>query len=1148
MCSLLSHDHVSIEPLTKFRRPRRSCNEPEAEQTEAFAPCESLSHGTERLAIRAPHYVCSRIAQHENMRTSRDVYHRLMHDHELGMASHAVVGYLDRFKGAMELPLLRFRTGDIPMHRVLYFRSGSEFVWHKETRLDLIFRSTDTIAANRPEMVALRERDRETAAANKREQEEQAVLRNWNAVGSRQLSVSFTETKRTPVFIESAFSGDWVAHDSCNARAASANDFEGMQSQLSFSTLNVLHDLHLPAELKVFTPRRWQAIVDLVLSTGSQVWALTEVTRAFATYILDDPEIRRLYAASDCASAGFQTLPSEDSATGQLLLIRRDASVEAVYHARSQAATSKQIVYAVVGLNHDVSAAVCAIHLTSGQHGRSRTPSAVEKRRAQLSFAVEQLSRLQSDQQSRTIQVLLGDFNFKSGADDAACRDVLLGFSEADAADGLWTFDPKSNGLAHLNGGAGALTSRVDRIYAKADSKSGRLDAVAHNLIATDLLVSPSSPVFEELRGLVPFGLHVSDHYGVSTTFGDVFEVSPEKPPCSDMWTMRTALAILPDESIRRSIDTEFRALWDPAQPKWPAHINVLFPFVHPTLFTAASSAIADHLVLEWNNSKKWNGRINLRQVARLKHKRSETICLVPHATDFANEIHRTVSAAAQAVAGPAPQRTDKALQQAYRPHLTVGKTRLSPPDPSAHSMVARLREQADLKGAVEWSFDVESLVVLQNVDGRMQPGRFISMPKWSDHDALQNTTTFIRALVRQALGGSDAFELVPIGSSVLTRSEYSSDLDVVLRLQDRAPELSVSTFAKSAWKLIPGHALVRSVGDAAAPIVRVECAPGSGLLNTDILVGDGLAARQAIADSVEVVRIWRGIEERALDGLLASTLSEIKQWASRVRLTNRAFGLFAGVSWTVMLLCVVRSSKESDCRSKLDLLKLFFGKFHAFEWECFAVTAGGPIARTRVRSSDGRNIANDMCVVLTPASSVNANRGTCGSAVHALCEEMSVASAALADAENLEPWQELQGRPRLPFQTMFKHCLVIDILAPSLAEMSELEGWVRGRFVQFLGDMAEQGVALRPDDCFSSQECGPDSLRKMRLFCGIDEVASSAQSQYWPLIATKAQKSFTDKLGSWQGRSPRSSIQVSLVQSSTNASSTHGFARPQEW
>jgi uncharacterized protein (UPF0248 family) len=99
-------------------------------------------------AGRAPERPAERMqAPGGRLRTSADVYNRLMWDASADAADH-VVGYVDRFEGIMEMPLLSFKRevedeAFVPFHRVEYFRrkSDSVRVWDRRSRVDLVFGS-----------------------------------------------------------------------------------------------------------------------------------------------------------------------------------------------------------------------------------------------------------------------------------------------------------------------------------------------------------------------------------------------------------------------------------------------------------------------------------------------------------------------------------------------------------------------------------------------------------------------------------------------------------------------------------------------------------------------------------------------------------------------------------------------------------------------------------------------------------------------------------------------------------------------------------------------------------------------------------------------------------------------------------------------
>jgi poly(A) polymerase len=72
----------------------------------------------------------------DRFQTSREVYHRIRWDPRLD-AREFVIGYDAHGEGMEEVPFGGFDpNGDIPWHRVWYFKRGHEVVWDRRERLD----------------------------------------------------------------------------------------------------------------------------------------------------------------------------------------------------------------------------------------------------------------------------------------------------------------------------------------------------------------------------------------------------------------------------------------------------------------------------------------------------------------------------------------------------------------------------------------------------------------------------------------------------------------------------------------------------------------------------------------------------------------------------------------------------------------------------------------------------------------------------------------------------------------------------------------------------------------------------------------------------------------------------------------------------
>ncbi len=74
----------------------------------------------------------------ERFTPSREVYHRIRWDPRLD-PSEFVIGYDSHSEALEEVPFEAFvPDGEIPWHRVWYFRRGPHIVWDRRERIDLL--------------------------------------------------------------------------------------------------------------------------------------------------------------------------------------------------------------------------------------------------------------------------------------------------------------------------------------------------------------------------------------------------------------------------------------------------------------------------------------------------------------------------------------------------------------------------------------------------------------------------------------------------------------------------------------------------------------------------------------------------------------------------------------------------------------------------------------------------------------------------------------------------------------------------------------------------------------------------------------------------------------------------------------------------
>lgn len=80
------------------------------------------------------------------MRTSHDVIDRIKWDiTEYPTSSECIIGYRD-FDQVAEMAFNDWlpisEGGDIPEHRIIYFKLNGKIIWDREKRIDLVFNST----------------------------------------------------------------------------------------------------------------------------------------------------------------------------------------------------------------------------------------------------------------------------------------------------------------------------------------------------------------------------------------------------------------------------------------------------------------------------------------------------------------------------------------------------------------------------------------------------------------------------------------------------------------------------------------------------------------------------------------------------------------------------------------------------------------------------------------------------------------------------------------------------------------------------------------------------------------------------------------------------------------------------------------------
>ena len=174
--------------------------------------------------------------------TSREVYNRILWDPRIDQ-SHICVGYLDRFRGVVEIPFLDQKlTRDVPWHRVVHYRYQERVVWNRDGVDHL-----DSLALN-PRFSP-------------------AGCFRWNGESWQAVS------------------------DDCQGLAA---------REIRLLSLNVLFDLYddrVPS-----TESRFSSLVERLRGADADLIALQEVTPKLCALLAGEPWVRQTYFLSSSPS------------------------------------------------------------------------------------------------------------------------------------------------------------------------------------------------------------------------------------------------------------------------------------------------------------------------------------------------------------------------------------------------------------------------------------------------------------------------------------------------------------------------------------------------------------------------------------------------------------------------------------------------------------------------------------------------------------------------------------------------------------------------------------------------------------------------------------------------------------------------------
>ncbi|QSQ18852.1 DUF504 domain-containing protein [Pyxidicoccus parkwayensis] len=1008
----------------------------------------------------------------ERFTTSREVYHRIRWDPRLD-AREFSIGYDAHLEQLEEMPFEAFvPDGEIPWHRVWYFKRGRQVVWDRRERLDLLDSlippeppaPTLTAVEQEPEPVApAREATPASAPAGKAPTQGHSATRGFAPL---------------PIWRFDTGTGGWVESPPAKSEAA--------PERLTVTTLNVLFDLYDGEALAM--ERRIPAALEVLRDSDADVIALQEVTPPFLRALLDAPWVRERYHVSD--GPGAETV----TPSGHLLLSRLPfASLSQRVFSRD-----KRLIMGELAVSEGP-LWVATQHLTS-----SRTPAGISARAEQIEVITGWAHSLLSQ---GVDLVLAGDFNFGDGAPEFEAF-VQVGFVDAwpalRPAESGETYDPSRNALAALTTSSGR-SLRLDRVLV--GSPSGRLVPEAVGLIGESPLKGPPGPSGD--------ALFASDHFGLRCVLRRGAPPRAEAAPAADRarrppLVHHTAVVLIPPEAVWEPIQA-LRRKHDSRFQRWMPHVTLLYPFVPEEYFDEAEALLSEALL----GAKPFE--VTLAGFDHFEHRANVTAWLRPE-----DQPHGALEALHAALAQAMPECDEQGRKSAhgFTPHLSVGQLPRSGAADIARTLANwqkhwrpltfEAREVCIIRRKGDTPFEVVRRIPLGRRDGgssRARGGTGTPTPDAKDARIASSTAKApearepeaLRAVLSahaatassetrsarthaverlQALCARVDTELHPYGSYLLGTDGAGSDVDAVAI---GPSHLSREDFARALLDVLSQEpsASGRFVADAAIPLVKLSldgvsfdlsyascpegvapCPPETLLArHGDALDTPGLRSVLGLLDTQrlldEVTRAGAGPER------FRTLLRTVKAWAKARGIYSHALGYLGGLSWSVLAAWASTRAPRQEGASDAALLAWFFETFSRWPWP-------QPVTLTPETSRYHPDGKRDLLPVIAPAAPVrNTARNVSRSTFRVLREELTRAREVVEKAratDTPKSWEALFE----PLADALPARLVLNVDASTPEAREVAAGWVLGHLTALVyrleGDRRVFARPLPPD------------------------------------------------------------------------------------
>ncbi|MDY7231411.1 poly(A) polymerase [Hyalangium rubrum] len=1043
----------------------------------------------------------------ERFTTSREVYHRIRWDPRLD-AREFVIGYDAHSEEMEEMPFEAFvPDGEIPWHRVWYFRRGPEVVWDRRKRID-------TLATLAP------------AAAEEPAPPPPPPSHHH----------AHHETPRfTPIpsYRYDARTGAWVEA----LRGASDSEPLPSLAELTVASFNVLFDLYDPELLD--TRRRTAAALSLLRSVDADVLALQEVTGPFLSALLEAPWVREHFFLSEGPAATTVT------PYGQVLLSRFPFTTlnQCVF------SRDKRVIAGELSLRGGP-LWVATLHLTS-----SRDAAGIGMRAKQVRV-INDWARTFDEAPETPDLLLMGDFNL--GDEDAPEAHAFADAGFTDAWSTLrpgeagYTYDPARNAMAALTTTT-QRSQRLDRMLVR--SPLGRLKPQKVSLFGETPISGKPSPGGDPL--------FISDHFGLSCTLlrGAPTRAAPAPEPAGPPRVLsvppvhQAAVVLIPPEELWSPIEA-IRSRHDRTYLRWMPHVTLLYPFVPDEYFAEAEALIAEAL----RDVKPF--QVTLTSFDSFEQRSSVTAWLRPEAHP-----HGALEALQSALEAALPQCDEQGRksERGFTPHLSVGQLPRSSPAEVRRTFAAWERDWKPLTFEVrevclisrhgDHPFEVRRRVALGGgkgprpssppSEGSPAPTResgeaLRSMLKargeWESAESRQQRTQAVSRL--EAVCAKLGLELHPYGSYLLGTGSASSDVDAIAI---GPSHLSREGFAKALLAELSGQKGFgggRFVEDAAIPMVKltldgvhfdvsyasrpegVEPCPPAELLTQhgEQLDTAGFRSLNGWADTNALLEVV-GREGAGLERF-RTVLRAVRAWAKTHGVYSHALGYLGGLSWAVLVAWdCVRAPREASSSEERQLAH-FFETFAAWPWP-------QPVTLTPETARYSPNGKRDLMPIIAPAQPLrNTARNVSRSTLQVLREEFARAQDLLHRAREEgtpEAWQALFTPVDLAKDLSTRLEVTVEAETSEAREMAA--GWVLGHLTALVYRLeGDRRLFARPFPNTNPE--GPFTIGlAARGANGAEALSVRAGS---PLSRTLDE--FRESFQAWSHRPPSATLSVRLT------------------